>query len=104
MEEKKEFAFCDLCMKEVYYSKDYSTSMLIRPMKRHHKDVYKHDLEAKAEEKLAEEGKGDAQRSIWPLLITCPSFEQSLITWMISTYQPLCCCEKRKVSGRCAFL
>jgi len=29
VEEKKEFAFCDLCMKEVYYSKDYSTSMLI---------------------------------------------------------------------------
>jgi len=33
MEEKKEFAFCDLCMKEVYYSKDYSTSMLIQYMK-----------------------------------------------------------------------
>jgi len=29
MEEKKEFAFCDLCMKEVYYSKYYSISMLI---------------------------------------------------------------------------
>jgi len=64
MEEKKEFAFCDLCMKDVYYSKDYSTSMLIWHMKRNHKDVYTHDLEAKAEEILAVEGKGDAQRSI----------------------------------------
>jgi len=72
-------------MKEVYYSKDYSTSMLIRHMKRHHKDIYKHHLEAKVEEKLEEEGKGDAQQSIKPYLITCPSFEQSLITWMIST-------------------
>jgi len=43
----------------VYCSKDYSTSMLIRQMKRHHKDVYKHHLEAKAEEKPAVEGKGD---------------------------------------------
>jgi len=58
MEEKKEFAFCDLFMNEVYYSRDYSTSMLILHMKRHHKDVYKHHLEAKAEEKLSEEGKG----------------------------------------------
>jgi len=47
--------------KEVYYSKDYSTSMLIWHMKRHHKDIYKHHLESKAEEKLAKEGKGDAQ-------------------------------------------
>jgi len=51
MEDKKGFAFCDLCMKEVYYSKDYSTSILIRHMKRHHKDEDKHHLEAKAEEK-----------------------------------------------------
>ena len=74
MEEKKEFAFCDLCMKDVYYSNDYSTSMLIRHMKRHHMDVYQHHLEAKAKAKLAEEGKADAQWSIKPFLITCPSF------------------------------
>ena len=61
MEEKKEFAFCDLCMKEAYYSIDYSTSMFIQHMKRHHKDVYKHYLKAKVEEKLAEEGKVDAR-------------------------------------------
>ena len=95
MEEKKEFAFCDLCKKEVYYSKDYSTSMLIWHMKRHHNDIYKNHLEAKAEEKLAEEGKGDAKQSIKPFLITFPSFEQSVITWMISTYQPLRFCEEK---------
>jgi len=101
MEEKKEFAFCDLCMKEVYYSKDYSTSMLIWHIKRHHKDIYKHHLKSKAEEKLSEEGKGDAQGSIKPFLITCPSFEQSLITWMISTYQPLHCCEEKSFREMC---
>ena len=46
---EKKFVFFDLCMKEVYYSNDYSTSMLIWKMKRHHKDVYKHHLKAKAE-------------------------------------------------------
>jgi len=39
-------------MKEVYYSKYYSTSMLIIwHMKKHLKDIYKHHLEAKMEEK-----------------------------------------------------
>jgi len=83
-------------MKDVYYSKDYSTSLLIRHMKRHHKDMYKHHLEAKVEEKLAVEGKGDAQQSIMPFPITCPDFEQSLINWMIATYQPLYCCEEKR--------
>jgi len=92
MEEKKEFTFCDLCMKEVNYSKDYSTSILIWHMKRHHKDIYKHHLEAKVVEILAEVGKGNARRSIKPFL-TCPNFEQSLINWMIATHQPLHFCE-----------
>jgi len=48
MEEKKEFAICDLCMKEVYYSKYNSTSMLIWHMKKQHKDEYKHHFEAKS--------------------------------------------------------
>jgi len=81
-------------MKDVYYSEEYSTSMLIYHMKRH-KDVHKHHLEAKVEEKLAVEGKGDSQRTIKPFLITCPNFEQSLINWMIATHQPLCCCEDK---------
>jgi len=95
MKEKKEFTLYDLSMKNVYYSKDYSTSMLIWIIKRHHKDLYKHHLEAKAEETLAVQGIGDVQQSIKPFLFNCPSFEQSLITWMISTYQPLCCCEEK---------
>jgi len=70
-------------------------------MKRHHKDGYIHHLETKVGAKLAREGKGDAQRSIKPFLITCPNFEQSLNTWMIATYLPLCCCEE-KASETCA--
>jgi len=64
--------------------------MFIWHMKRHHKDVYKHHIEAKVEEKLAVEGKGDARQSIKPFLITCPNFEH----WMIATYQPFRCCEE----------
>jgi len=75
--------------------------MLIQHMKRHQKEVFKHHLEAKAEEKLAEEVKGDAQRFIKPFLITCPSFEQSLMTWMIPTYQPLHCCEEKSFREMC---
>jgi len=41
VEEKIEFAFCNLCMKDVYYSKDYSTNVHIWLMIRHHKDMYK---------------------------------------------------------------
>jgi hypothetical protein len=45
-------------MDEVYYSKDYSSSMLVQHMKRHHKQVYKNHLEAEANAKLALGRKG----------------------------------------------
>jgi len=101
MEEKKEFAFSNLCMNNVTSQKitaQICSSCTWRDTK---KVVYKHHLEAKAVEKLAVQGKGDAQRSIKLFLITCPRFEQSRINWMISTYQPLCCYEEKSFSEVC---
>jgi len=73
--------------------------MLIWHMKRHHRDLYKHHLESKAQEKLAVEGKRDYQRSIKPFLITFPNFEQSLVNCMIATYQPIHCYEEKSFRG-----
>jgi hypothetical protein len=54
---KKEFALCKICGDEVYYSRHYSTSMLVRHVRRHHKQVYTNHLEAEADAKLASENK-----------------------------------------------
>jgi len=63
--------------------------------------MYKHHLETKVEAKLAVESKGDSQRSIKPFIITCPNFKQSLITWLITTYQPPHCCEEKNFREMC---
>jgi hypothetical protein len=50
---RKGFTLCQICLNDVYYTKDYSTSMLVRHVRRHHKEVYKNHLEAKAYAKPA---------------------------------------------------
>ena len=102
IEEKKEFALCKICGDEVYYSKYYSTSMLVRHVRRHHKQVFTNHLEAEADAKLASENKASGcQRSLKPFLINCPKFENCLITWMVATYQPLRCCEDQSFRDMC---
>jgi len=90
-EGKTEYALCLLCNKEVYYSKDYSTSMLSRHINRFHKPVYTQHLVAEADKKLAIPE--NAKVTMDSYIINFPKFEQALITWMIATYQPLWCCE-----------
>jgi hypothetical protein len=97
------FALCTICGFEVYYSKDYSTSMLVWHVRRHHKQVYKTHMEAKA--KLASENKASGcQKSMQPFLIHCPKFETCLINWMVATYQPLHCCEDQTFRDMCLSL
>jgi hypothetical protein len=75
MEEKNVFALCTICGVELYYSKDYSTSMLAWYVRRHHKQVYKNHLEAEAEAKLASENKASGcQQSIQTFCIHFPTF------------------------------
>ena len=104
MDDRKEFAFCQLCRKEVYYSKDDSTSMLVLHLKRHHKQVYTNHLEAEADAKVELENKVGMQQSLKPFLINCPKFENCLINWMVATYQPLCCCEDQSFKEMCLSL
>jgi hypothetical protein len=105
MEEKKVFAFCTICGVEVHYSKDYITSMLVRHVRRHHKQVYKNHLEAEAQAKLASENKASGcQQSMQPFLMHCPKFETCLINWMVATYQPLHCCEDQTFRDMCLSL
>jgi len=105
MEEKKAFALCTICGVEVYYSKDYSTSMLIQHVRRHHKQVFKNHLEAEAEAKLASENKASGcQQLMQPFLIHCPKFVTCLINWIVATYQPLHCCEDQTFRDMCLSL
>ena len=77
---KKEFALCLVCDKEVYYSKNYSTSMLIRHVQRHHKQLYQEHLTSKAEEIIASEQRRNTQgfpsSSLKPFLISCPKLKK----------------------------
>jgi hypothetical protein len=98
-ETKKEFALCLLCNKEVYYSKDYSTSMLSRHINRFHKPVYTQHLVAEADKKLAIPE--NAKVTMDSFIVNCPKFEQALMTWMIATYQPLRCCEAVNFRAMC---
>jgi hypothetical protein len=50
---KLHYAFCILCNKEVFYSKHYSTSMLVRHIKTHHKGVYSDYLDSVADKKVS---------------------------------------------------
>jgi hypothetical protein len=106
MEIKKESALCILCNKEVYYSKNYSTGMLIHHVQRHHKQVYQQHLSSKAEEKIVSQSRQSigTKGTVKPFLINCPKFENCLIKWMIATYQPLRCCEEQSFREMCLSL
>jgi hypothetical protein len=54
-EERKAFVLCQICGDEVYHSTDYSTSMLVKHLRRHHKHAYQNHQEAEPDSKLASE-------------------------------------------------
>jgi hypothetical protein len=92
LENNKMFAFCRLCQKEVYYSKYYSTGMLIRHVKNHHKGVYSQHLKSVADAVPRLEVDSKRQGCLESSLIPCLKFETCLVNWMIATYQQLRCC------------
>jgi hypothetical protein len=75
--------------------------MLVRHVRRHHKEVYNNHLEAEADAKLVLGNDGDKQQSLKTFLTNCPKFESCLITWMVATYQPLSCCEDPSFQNMC---
>ncbi len=104
LENNKVFAFCRLFQKEVYYSKCYSTGMLIRHVKNHHKGVYSHHLKSVANTVPRLEVDLKRQGSLESSLIPCSKFETCLVNWMIATYQPLGCCKDPTFREMCLFL
>jgi hypothetical protein len=69
MEERKVFVLRQICGDEVYHSTDYSNSMLVWHLRRHHKQVYQTHQEAEADARL---------QAMKPFLINCPKFEKCL--------------------------
>jgi len=104
LENNKVFAFCCLCQKEVYYLKCYSTGMLIRHVKNHHKGVYSQHLKSVADTVPRLQVDSKRQGSLESSLIPCPMFETCLVNWMIATYQPLCYCEDPTFREMCLSL
>ena len=103
----KDFAFCIICQKEVYYSKHYSTGMLTRHMKSHHRGVYQHHLQSMADNAPStpqSQPDCSTQVSISAFLMSCPKFEHCLVNWMVATYQPVRCIEEPTFREMCLSL
>ena len=96
------FALCSLCRTKVNRGKDMSTGPLMRHLQRKHDRVYRQHLSAKALLRLSQsssmhttitDSTGDSAISstltLDPFFINCPSFDDCLLKWMISSYQPL---------------
>jgi hypothetical protein len=101
----KQFAFCLLYQKDIFYSKYYSTGMLTHHLKNHHWAVYHNHLKSVADNALSMlQPDCSMQGSMSAFLMSCPKFENCLVNWMVATYQPVCCCEEPTFREMCLSL
>ena len=94
--EHRHLAYCLLCMQDVNYTMTKSIGMLQCHLKR--KNWAEHDKDAveSAEKRLVDEVSttSSSQLCIRSFVTTCPSFEKSLVKWIVKTYQPILTCEQ----------
>jgi len=81
---------CTLCNKEVNYSSTKSTGALAQHGKRYHLSVWREHLCEKAEVSISTGMGSTSTWSIESFVRYFPTFEKSLVQWMIATYQPFC--------------
>lgn len=98
---KASHALCLLCNKDVFYSATHSTGMLERHIKRHHARFFQEALKAGVKKKRVPVVQGGSQSSIDCFVVSCPDFEQCLIDWAVTTYQPIRCVEEKSFRLLC---
>jgi len=105
----KKNVFCTLCARNVNYGESRSTGMLERHVQRRHLKVYSDEtakavrkiLDAQADSTTFTSASTMTQSSLSGFVVPCPSFEESLLKWMIKTYQPLCAVEDEEFRDMC---
>lgn len=76
------------------------TVMLVRHLRKVHRDEYNVVMQCEAKKKTKQELEEKTQKKLSQFVSYFPTFEKAFLNWMIQTYQPVSCCEK-KLSGRC---
>jgi len=94
----KSWTFCIHCNRNVFYTDTMSTGMLIRHLRKHHRDQYDAFIEVEVEKEKKEEKKrkttASGQKKVTGFMSYFPNHEKALINWVIKTYQPLTACEE----------
>lgn len=106
------FAHCQLCKRDINYTKTKSTGMLTRHLRSHHRKEYESMLEDEAVKQLNSSSLSSItmnsldkkQSSIQSFVKHTPSFEAKLLDWIIDTYQPLQACEHPSFRAMCQSL
>jgi hypothetical protein len=87
-------AFCILCNKDVNYGKTHSTSSLEKHMRSKHAKEYQVVMSERTAKRLCvEENKSNAivvaQAKVTEYVVPSPNFQDHLIKWLYTTFQPL---------------
>ncbi len=83
-------AYCLLCTKDINYGVTHSTSVLEKHVQRHHIEVYNGRMTKRASKrKCTETNLKSTQTSLSSYMANFQEYEDSLLNWIITTYQPL---------------
>jgi len=86
----KNHAYCMLCKCNVNYGKTHSTSVLHKHIERHHPEEYKSLMTEQAEKKHCTEAILTSNQTLLSnFMNNFNDFEDCVLNWIISTYQPL---------------
>ncbi len=85
----------------MFYTGTHSTRMLERHIKRKHSEFFKQALRRGAKKVTKIDV---SQVSMEGFVVLYPTFEQSLLSWAVETYQPLRCCEEQSFRDLCLSL
>ncbi len=99
----KSWAFCSLCQSDVYYMDTMSTGMLLRHLRKHHREEYNNVLDAEVQKQKKPKLDTD-QPKILGFVTYFPTFQKAYINWMVQTYQPISCCENSAFRTLCQSL
>jgi hypothetical protein len=103
VKDSKTHALCLQCQKEIYYMKSWSTGMLERHTKRYNLRIFKEAFRL-GEKKLPAMEDSSSQITMDGFVQPCPTLQQCIVDWAVSTYQPLRCCEEETFRDLCQSL
>jgi hypothetical protein len=81
-------AFCILCNKDINYGKTHSTSTLDQHLQRRHVEEFNSLMVEKTNKRLCTDV--PKQSKLTDFINVKSKYEDCLLKWMMSTYQPLC--------------